>query len=302
MRTLPLLTVGILLASGCGGRERGSIADAMSNPSSESSSTFSGSTPGEEAASSSPTDGSIHDGGEGFDAASSDAGDSGSDASTCIVMSCASDSDCVPVNAAICNPPQDPPVIGSACCRAGICTLNCWSPSDELPACVDAGGSCTYVGSGGPVAPCAEPYPSHPVPDGCAYSDEVCCSPAPSPPVCPGITSFSISPAEVVGSQTASLAVTTVNGGTILWSVTSSCADGGSIGGFFGPDGGADTTDPNVRFSCGTCTGVALITGQAQLNLVPAGGDASTDVCNGAQFTSYSAYVVCELGAATGDN
>jgi hypothetical protein len=53
------------------------------------------------------------------------------------------------------------------CCRSGTCTATCFSPSDTLPSCADAGGSCflsvgTTCGTDGP-------------PDACAYSDEVCC-------------------------------------------------------------------------------------------------------------------------------
>ncbi|HEY4014102.1 MAG TPA: hypothetical protein VGM06_12240 [Polyangiaceae bacterium] len=58
------------------------------------------------------------------------------------------------------------------CCRAGACTVECWSPSDTLAACADAGGSCLPPGatctrdfSGGAVGP----------PDACAFPDEACC-------------------------------------------------------------------------------------------------------------------------------
>jgi hypothetical protein len=57
------------------------------------------------------------------------------------------------------------------CCRRGICGMNtdCFgAPSDTLPACADAGGTCgpfiTQCGSKG-----AGP------PDSCAYTDEMCC-------------------------------------------------------------------------------------------------------------------------------
>ncbi|HXN32718.1 MAG TPA: hypothetical protein VN894_12685 [Polyangiaceae bacterium] len=62
------------------------------------------------------------------------------------------------------------PAFGS-CCRAGMCQANqgCVStPADTLPACADAGGSCsTFVtGCGGKGAG---------PPDSCAYPDEMCC-------------------------------------------------------------------------------------------------------------------------------
>ena len=57
------------------------------------------------------------------------------------------------------------------CCRAGTCRMNqgcVASPADTLPACADAGGSCsTFVtGCGGKGAG---------PPDSCAYPDEMCC-------------------------------------------------------------------------------------------------------------------------------
>lgn len=58
---------------------------------------------------------------------------------------------------------------GTPCCRQGTCQINggCWSPTDTLPACADAGGTCSRVFSCGSLGP----GPS----DSCAYSDEACC-------------------------------------------------------------------------------------------------------------------------------
>jgi hypothetical protein len=52
------------------------------------------------------------------------------------------------------------------CCRHGMCLGGCGF-NDPLPACSDAGGTCSFgttcgAGSAGP-------------PDACVYSDEVCC-------------------------------------------------------------------------------------------------------------------------------
>ena len=61
------------------------------------------------------------------------------------------------------------PAVFGPCCRSGICTGSCWSPSDTLGACADAGGSCAPPGSscsGG-----SGPGPSN----SCAYPDETCC-------------------------------------------------------------------------------------------------------------------------------
>lgn len=58
------------------------------------------------------------------------------------------------------------------CCRQGTCQIGskCTSPTDTLPECADAGGTCIYVG-GCKVGP----------PNSCAYDDENCCLPPPSP-------------------------------------------------------------------------------------------------------------------------
>jgi hypothetical protein len=54
------------------------------------------------------------------------------------------------------------------CCRGGQCTGECFSPTDTLSTCADAGGMCLLADKttcGGAVGP----------PDACAYSDETCC-------------------------------------------------------------------------------------------------------------------------------
>jgi hypothetical protein len=55
------------------------------------------------------------------------------------------------------------------CCRGGTCTTTCLSPSDTLPSCADAGGSCLLSRPSGVTCTMNGP------PDACAYSDEVCC-------------------------------------------------------------------------------------------------------------------------------
>jgi len=122
-----------------------------------------------------------------------------------------------------------------------------------------------------------------------------------APYVCPGITSFSISPAEVQGTQTAAVAIgTTGTVSTISWTSTPCLAadggSGGTIGGFLAPDGGSGATNPSATFSCGTCTGTTTVTAQIALDAVPLGQDASVNVCNGVQFTSFSGNINCEGG------
>ncbi len=57
------------------------------------------------------------------------------------------------------------------CCRAGLCTTDCYATSDTLPACSNAGGQCAPPGAacGGTEGPKLGPANS------CAYDDEVCC-------------------------------------------------------------------------------------------------------------------------------
>ena len=120
-------------------------------------------------------------------------------------QSCASDSDCVAVTegdfcvpganvcpmatisksglaqyqadvaktqAAVCGAFAGCPELGTPCCRSGTCQpgVSCTAPSDTLPACADAGGTCGafVVGCGGQGAG---------PPDSCAYPDEMCCLP-----------------------------------------------------------------------------------------------------------------------------
>lgn len=60
------------------------------------------------------------------------------------------------------------------CCRSGKCTMACFSPTDTLPACADAGGMCLLRSN----AICGSANSSsgaQGLPDACAYSDEICC-------------------------------------------------------------------------------------------------------------------------------
>ncbi len=63
-----------------------------------------------------------------------------------------------------CIPPIGP------CCRSGACTTDCWSPSDTLPACADAGGLCSEPGIS-----CGGMNGARDVPNSCAFPDEMCC-------------------------------------------------------------------------------------------------------------------------------
>lgn len=110
-----------------------------------------------------------------------------------------------------------------------------------------------------------------------------------------GLSWFAVDPAEVYGSETTTVSATTdPPGATVVWSATATCVEGGTIGGFFGPDGGASSSGDSLSFSSGTCCAVITITAQTQLEIVPPGQDASINVCIGAAFASYSAHLADE--------
>lgn len=112
-----------------------------------------------------------------------------------------------------------------------------------------------------------------------------------SPYQCPGISSFAISPAEVLPPETAALSSTSTSfsGGseTFLWSTTCS---GATI---------TNATSANATFSCGSELGVTCpVTLTVNLDGVSAGGGDAGLVCPGttAFFEQYTANVVCEQG------
>ncbi len=77
-------------------------------------------------------------------------------------------SDIAKTPSAWCYAPSGCPNESGPCCRGGKCQVGsgCFSPADTLPACADAGGTCSpFVTSCGKAGP----------PDACAYSDEMCC-------------------------------------------------------------------------------------------------------------------------------
>jgi hypothetical protein len=133
---------------------------------------------------------------------------------------------------------------------------------------------------------------------------------------CPGITSFSFSPAELIGSAQASqLALSeigpqglTSTGGAldagagitnILW--TSSCAAGtGTLCGNF--DGNATSTSPTPHFLCAGGAAPFQVTVTAQVTdyqtMTTPSGPVTTNVCNGVPYTSMSSLINCEGGGS----
>jgi hypothetical protein len=131
--------------------------------------------------------------------------------------------------------------------------------------------------------------------------------------VCPAISSFSIAPAELLGTQPALLQVVSTqaitvnppaNGISIQWTAgPCNAAAGllgtGTVGGFtkVGFPGDPDSTDPQVNFSCGTCNGQVAIT--ATLNdfeTLINGTDAN--ICPSSQYptTTMTGLINCEGG------
>jgi len=120
---------------------------------------------------------------------------------------------------------------------------------------------------------------------------------------CPGITAFSIVPAEVIGSNPAQLGLSetgpiglAADGGPttsdIIW--TASCATPPC--GTFAP--GATSASPT--FVCGPNAEVVTITAQVTNyeTTVTTAGPVTTNVCNGVQFTSMTSMINCEGGGS----
>jgi hypothetical protein len=108
--------------------------------------------------------------------------------------------------------------------------------------------------------------------------------------VCPAITSFSISPAEILPPQTSALAgaATSFSGGTetITWST--SCA-------------GANITNPNslnATFACGSSTGNCNVTLTVGLIGTSPDGGSAGQVCTGVAGTAMTSTINCETGGA----
>jgi hypothetical protein len=102
---------------------------------------------------------------------------------------------------------------------------------------------------------------------------------------CPGISSFSISPAEILATgQTAQLNVATVGPAptSIQWT-----ASGGAGGGFSNPNAA------NPTFSCGG-PGAVTVTVQVLENGTHPDGTDAGNVCNGVANTSFSGTINCE--------
>jgi hypothetical protein len=116
---------------------------------------------------------------------------------------------------------------------------------------------------------------------------------------CPGIESFSISPAELLAPQTSALSVTTIEAEagspgtpTVTWTTT---------GGTFVDTNGATSQLAAPTFSCGGFIGNATVTVTVGLTGSNNGIDAGNE-CAGQPFTSYSANIVCDAQCVTAAN
>ncbi len=106
---------------------------------------------------------------------------------------------------------------------------------------------------------------------------------------CGGISSFSISPAEVGVGQTSALTISTVGPvSAITWSVSPSTLDAGAGNIGAGVDGGASITNPGSANASFTCT----VPGQYVVT-------ASIAPCTGQQFTTISGLINCEPSCLT---
>ncbi len=112
---------------------------------------------------------------------------------------------------------------------------------------------------------------------------------------CPGITSFAINPAQLVGTEPGSVSITTVGPVTSIAWTTDGCNDypgegfpaSGQVGGF------ADPNFANTTFTCGTCTGQVTIHATIASYQFTPGSDAATNVCLGAPFTTFTGLIDC---------
>lgn len=113
---------------------------------------------------------------------------------------------------------------------------------------------------------------------------------------CPTIASVAASPALLLENEPSTVSATTDPASAdVVWSAVSPDGGGGSgtIGGFFGTDGGASSSGDSLSFNCGSFVGEVTITAQTQLEVVPLGQDASINSCSGAPFTSKETQIIC---------
>jgi hypothetical protein len=124
-----------------------------------------------------------------------------------------------------------------------------------------------------------------------------------TPTKCPGINSFSVDPAELLGNQPSLISVGTIGPVTsILWS--SSRCRGFPVGcpdkppaGFTALDGGPDTNATTVHFTCGECIGQVTVAVTLISDQVSPDADAAMNVCEGAPFTHIEGLINCVGGS-----
>jgi hypothetical protein len=120
-----------------------------------------------------------------------------------------------------------------------------------------------------------------------------------APYTCPGITSFGIVPAELLGTQPGAVSIQTTGTVSAIHWTASGCNNSpgqgpgsGAVGGF------TDPTAANTSFNCGSCMGQVTVTAQVDYDQVQPGSDAATNVCAGAPFTTFTGLINCEGGGA----
>ncbi len=120
-----------------------------------------------------------------------------------------------------------------------------------------------------------------------------------APYSCPGIGSFSIVPAELLGTQPAAVSILTTGTVSAISWTASGCNNVPGVGPGTGAVGGfADPTAASTSFNCGSCTGQVTVAANVAFDQVQPGADAATNVCAGAPFTTFTGLINCEGGGA----
>lgn len=118
-----------------------------------------------------------------------------------------------------------------------------------------------------------------------------------APYSCPGINSFSIVPAELLGTQPAAVSILTTGTVSAISWTASACNNVPGVGPGTGAVGGfTDPTAASTSFNCGSCTGQVTVSANVAYDQIQPGSDSGTNVCAGAPFTTFTGLINCEGG------
>jgi hypothetical protein len=114
----------------------------------------------------------------------------------------------------------------------------------------------------------------------------------PPPVVCPGITSFTISPAELASGQSATLSLLDTDPTALItWSVSP------AGGGVFGSANAPTASTANTTFTCTDSSPQVTVTAT-----IVSASDAAAALCSGQPFQTISAFVNCEPQCTAASN